>query len=361
MPPTASGVATIRLSELCQILQRYSLEARVDGADSEITAVNTLQDARPGEITFLSNVKYQDDVKTTKASAVIAKDGVPMPGEIAAIRCSDPYTAVTIAIIAIHGYRKHPQWGISEHACVDPSAKIGKNANIANGVSVARDVTIGDNCTFYPGCYIADGVRIGDDCTFYPNVVVYDDCVIGHRVTVHAGTCIGQDGLGYAPRDGSWLKIPQVGRTIIHDDVEIGANCAIDRATLGTTEIGAGTKFGNVIVIGHGTKVGADCMFAGVVGVAGSATIGKHVTVAGHAGIAGHLSIGDNATIAAKSGISNSVPANTTVFGAPAIPIEEARRVAAVTRKLPKWTQRIRKLEREMKELRALLQSQEEA
>ena len=278
----ASG---LHLSQLCNLLRASGLTAELEGADRAITGVNTLEDAGESEISFLANVKYARTLQNTKASAVLAGEGVAVPDRVSTIRCSDPYAAVTVAISEIHGQRKHPQWGISDRATIDPSAKIGDNANIAGGVTIRAGVEIGDNCTMYPGCYVADGVSIGHDCTLYPNVVIYDDCVLGDRVAIHAGSVIGEDGLGYAPVGDTWLKIPQVGRAVLGDDVEIGANCCIDRATLGRTEIGSGTKFGNAVVIGHGTKVGPNCLFVGLVGVAGSATIGRHVTLAGQVGV----------------------------------------------------------------------------
>ncbi len=342
----------LRLSELCQVISGNGFPAKLDGPDRTIRAVNTLEDAGDGEITFLSNPKYLSAVLETRASAVIVKDGITVPDRISTIRCADPYAGVTIAIIAIHGHRKHPQWGISPAASIHPTAKIGANANIANGVTVAANVTIGKNCNFYPGSYVGDGAVIGDDCTLFPNVVVYDYARLGNRVTIHAGSVIGQDGLGYAPHGDKWIKIPQVGRAVIGDDVEIGVNCAIDRATLGETRIGDGTKFGNVIVIGHGTKVGPDCMFIGLVGIAGSVTVGKHVTLAGQVGIAGHLTIGDNVQAGAQSGISNSVEPNSKILGAPAIPLEDARRCMIAIQKLPDWIKRVKELEKELVELK---------
>jgi len=350
-----TDVKPLRLNELCGILNNHGFSARLEGEDRLIRAVNTLEDAVDGEIAFLSNEKYLRAIGQTKASAIILKDGVAIPAGPSAVRCGDPYGAMTVAIITLHGHRQHPQWGVSERATIHPTARIGANPNIAGGVTIAADVRIGDNCTIYPGCYVSDGVRIGDDCILYPNVVIYDHCELGHRVTIHAGSVIGEDGLGYAPQEGKWVKIPQVGRAILHDDVEIGANCTIDRATLGRTEIGAGTKFGNVVVIGHGTKIGPDCMFVGLVGVAGSTTVGRHVTLAGQVGVAGHLTIGDEAKVAARSGIAGDVEANATVFGAPAIPIGEAKRAAIIYRKLPDWVERVKELEREVAALREQL------
>jgi UDP-3-O-[3-hydroxymyristoyl] glucosamine N-acyltransferase len=343
------------LSDLCQTLTANGFNARLEGEDRIIRACNTLEDATDGELSFLSNPKYQAALSRTKAAAVIVKDDVPTPPGLSAVRCNDPYAGITVAIIAIHGHRKHPTWHISPGARIDPSAHIGENPNIAGGATIAANVRIGDNCTIYPGCYIADGVTIGHDCTLFPNVVIYDHCVLGHRVTIHAGSVIGQDGLGYAPHNDKWVKIPQIGRTVLGDDVEIGANCAIDRATLGTTEIGSGTKFGNVVVIGHGTKIGPDCLFVGQVGVAGSVTVGRHVTLAGQVGVSGHISIGDNARAGAQSGIAGSIPPGEDVLGSPALPIENARRSLAAVSKLPDWLKRVRDLEREVKDLREKL------
>ena len=345
----------LQLSELSEIITKAGFPAKLEGEDRSITGVNTLSDARAGEITFLSNPRYATSVQETAASAVIARPGAEIPESLSVLRCDDPYGAVTVAIITLHGHRRHPRWGISPQASIDASARIGANPNIAAGVTIAAEVVVGDNCTFYPGCYLAEGVRVGNDCTLYPNVVIYNRCELGHRVTIHAGSVIGEDGLGYAPHGEKWVKIPQVGRALIGDDVEIGANCAIDRATLGQTEIGAGTKFGNVVVIGHGTKIGPDCMFVGLVGVAGSVTVGRHVTLAGQVGVAGHLAIGDGAMIGAQSGIAGDVEANASVFGSPAIPMENAKRSMYVFQKLPDWVRRIKDLEREVRELREKL------
>lgn len=349
---TEPKVPELQLSQLCEILSQHGLPARLDGEDCAISAVNTLEDATEGEISFLSNPKYTSALAETKASAVIIKEEDTPPSGLSCIRCTDPYAAVTAAIVFIHGYRKHPQWGRSDRATIDPTATLGDGVNIAPDVTVAAGAVIGANCTLYPGCYVGDGATIGNDCILYPNVVVYDHCVLGDRVTIHAGSVIGQDGLGYAPVGEKWIKIPQIGRAVIGNDVEIGANCAVDRATLGKTEVGPGTKFGNVVVIGHGTKIGPDCLFVGMNGVAGSANIGRHVTLAGQSGSAGHITLGDNVRVGGQSGATSDVPANTEVLGMPAIPVAQARRVAYALQKLPEWTKRIKALEQELKELR---------
>lgn len=345
------------LSQLCEIIAASGLTARIDGPDKSVCAVNTLEDAKPGEISFVSNPKYRHAVRDTRASAVILGEELSIPDSLSAIRCNDPYAAVTVAIITLHGHRVHPRWGVSDRATIDSSAAMGANPNIAAGVAIAADVSIGKNCTIYPGCYLGDGVTLGDDVTLYPNVVVYDGCALGNRVVIHAGSVVGEDGLGYAPRNDKWVKIPQVGRVVIGDDVEIGANCTIDRATLGQTEIGAGTKFGNLIVVGHGTKIGPDCMFVALIGLAGSVTVERHVTLGGQVGVAGHLTIGQNTRIGGKSGIYADVPADATLIGAPAIPAAEGKRSMIAVNKLPAWVRRVRELEREVRELRRLVDS----
>ncbi len=227
---------TLTTSALCKLITENGFPARLEGADVAIARVETLDGAAKGDLTFLSNPKYVDAVRETAASAIVAKDGVDLPDRLSVIRCDDPYAVITVAIIAIHGYRQHPRWEGGRKATIHPSATIGPEPNIAHYVTIEEDVTIGARCTIYPGGYVGPRARIGDDCILFPNVVIYDDSVLGHRVTIHAGSVIGQDGLGYAPVGDTWLKIPQVGRVVLGDDVEIGANCAIDRATLGAPQ-----------------------------------------------------------------------------------------------------------------------------
>ena len=190
---------------------------RLDGEDRLIRGVNTLGDATDGEITFLANQKYLSSLKETKASAVIARSDVAIPPGLSALRCNDPYGAVTVAIITLHGHRQHPRWGLSPQASIDPSARIGANPNIAGGVTVAADVVVGDNFTVYPGCYLADGVHIGDDCTLFPNVVVYNRCELGNRVTIQQDTTYPLDGciaITVRPeRPGKYIKYASAGMT----------------------------------------------------------------------------------------------------------------------------------------------------
>jgi UDP-3-O-[3-hydroxymyristoyl] glucosamine N-acyltransferase len=254
------------------------------------------------------------------------------------LKTKDPYYAFTLAMVRLHGHRRHPHSGIHPAAHVDPTASVGEGT------------------VLYPGVYVGPRARIGRDCILYPNVVVYDDCIIGDRVTLHACCSIGHDGFGYATHkdpDGVYRhhKIPQAGNVIIEDDVELGANCSVDRATMGSTVIGRGSKFSNNIAIGHGTKVGEHALFVAQVGIAGSTTIGHHVTIGGQSGVAGHLKVGNGVTVAAKSAVFNDLPDQITVLGAPAIPISKARRAMVVHAQLPELLERIRKLEQAVEEL----------
>ncbi len=342
----------LTLTELASFCTSQGIPCKVDGDPSaQVSTVATLEDAREGQISFLSNPKYLGQLATTRASAVLVRSDVESPRPMNLIRTPDPYAAVTAAIVRLHGHRQPPQWGISPEAHVAPTARLGRNANIAPNVHIDEDVQIGDNATFYPGVYVGRGCRVGDNALLFPNVVLYENCILGDRVTIHAGSVIGEDGLGYAPVDGKWVKIPQIGNVVVGDDVEIGANCTVDRATLGSTRIGAGTKFSNLIAIGHGTRIGEDCMFVAQVGVAGSVQVGRHVTVAGQAGIVGHITIGDNATVGARAGVTNSVEPGVTVLGEPAVPINECKRQLAVVQRLPELKNAVKRMRRDLDRL----------
>jgi UDP-3-O-[3-hydroxymyristoyl] glucosamine N-acyltransferase len=345
------------LAELCQVLEQHGMKPALQGDPSRrIRRVATLEDAAEGDVAFLSNPKYEKMLQATRATAVVLRPGVEAPPHVDLIRVDDPYAAITAFIVKLHGYR--------QHRCVPPdrtrssiheTAQIGENATIHPGVAIDEHAVIGRDAIIYPGCYIGPRCRLGDNVLLYPNVVLYDDTIVGERVTIHANTTIGEDGLGYAPVGGQWVKIPQIGHVEIEDDVEIGANCTIDRATLGRTRIGRGSKFSNLIAIGHGTQIGEHCLLVAQVGVAGSVTVGHHVTMAGQSGVVGHIRIGDHATIGAKAGVTNNVPEHETVLGAPAIPIRDMRRQIAHVAHLPELSQRIKTLEKEVAELRRQL------
>jgi UDP-3-O-[3-hydroxymyristoyl] glucosamine N-acyltransferase len=297
----------------------------------EISSAATLEAAAPGQISFLSNPRYEKLLASTRASAVIVGNSVR--SRVTLLRTADPYYAFMQAVVILHGHRRHPHRGIHRRAHIERSAKVGKGT------------------TVYPGVYVGPRAVIGRDCILYPNVVVYDDCVIGDRVILHAGAVIGQDGFGYATHGGVHHKIPQIGQVILEDDVEVGANVAIQRATLGATVIGRGTKLSDLISIGHAARIGPDGLLVALVGVAGSARIGDHVTIGGQAGVVGHIKIGSHVTIAARAGVINDVPDRAVMYGAPATAAPHGKRAVTLVAQLPDMLDRLRQLEQQVNEL----------
>lgn len=316
---------------LDQLAKQINAEVLGDGS-ADIYSCATLEDAQPGQVSFLANPKYLKQLETTQASAVIVAPSIAS-NRVTLLKTKDPYYAFRQAMILLHGQRKHPHSGIHPAAHVDPTADIGEGSIL------------------YPGVYVGPRAKVGRDCILYPNVVIYDDCILGDRVLIHAGSVIGTDGFGYATHKAEHHKIPQAGNVVVEDDVEIGANCAIERATLGSTIIGKGSKLCDLIAIGHGTKIGAHCLVVAQVGIAGSATVGHHVTIAGQAGIAGHLKIGDGATIGGQTGVINNIPDQAMVMGFPAMPVHRGRRVYTLFTQLPELADRVKKLEDKVEEL----------
>ncbi|MBA7620779.1 UDP-3-O-acylglucosamine N-acyltransferase [subsurface metagenome] len=312
--------------------------------DVVIRSASTLGRAGEGDISFLANSKYEKQLRTTKASAVIVgKEILSTPAPL--LIAEDPYYAFMQIMVLLHGHRKHKKVGISPRASISDSAKIGADCHIHDFVTISDDTKVGDGCIIYSGAYIGQSVQVGNDCIIYPNVTIYDGCKIGNRVIINANSTIGEDGFGYASYKGVHHKIPQIGTVIIEDDVEIGACCGIERGTLGDTFIGEGSKLGDLVTVGHGTKIGAHCLLVAQVGISGSTTLGHHCIVGGQAGIVGHINIGNNVIIAAQAGVINNIPNGKVVLGAPAIEANRAKRAYSMIQHLPEMRQNIRKLE----------------
>ncbi|MFQ6035963.1 MAG: UDP-3-O-(3-hydroxymyristoyl)glucosamine N-acyltransferase [Sedimentisphaerales bacterium] len=321
-----------------------------------IKSASTLGRAREGDISFLVNRKYQKQLRTTKASAVIvgketADTSVPL------LVAEEPYYAFMQVMVLLHGHRKHKKVGISSRASISDSAKVGIDCHIHDFVTIADEARVGDGCIIYPSVYIGQGVQVGNDSIIYPNVTIYDGCRIGNRVIINANTTIGEDGFGYASYKGVHHKIPQIGGVIIEDDVEIGACCGIERGTLGDTVIGQGSKLGDLVTIGHGTKIGPHCLLVAQVGIAGSTTIGHHCVVGGQVGIVGHINIGNNVTIAAQAGVVNNIPDGQVVLGAPAIEANQGKRAYSMIQYLPEMRQSIRNLQSQVEQITSSLES----
>ena len=312
--------------------------------DVIIRSASTLGRANEGDISFLANRKYEKQLKTTKASAVIVGKDVPATS-VSLLVAEDPYYAFMQIMVLLHGHRKHKKTGISSRASISDSAKIGADCHIGDFAVIEDEVKIRDGCIIYPGVYIGKGVQIGNDSIIYPNVTIYEGCRIGNRVIINSNSTIGEDGFGYATHKGVHYKIPQTGIVIIEDDVEIGTCCGIERGTLSDTIIGQGSKLGDLVAIGHGTKIGQHCLLVAQVGVAGSTNLGHHCTVGGQVGIVGHVNIGNNVTIGAQAGVINNIPDNTVVLGSPAIEAEQGRRAYSTLQYLPEMRQNIRELQ----------------
>ena len=317
----------------------------VGDPDLEIKGLGKIEAAGPGELTFLANPKYTKFLSTTKASAVLVSkefEDISIPH----IRVADPYLGFLLVLEQLNPPKAPGFTGIDPSANIDPDAHLAEDVCIGPLVYIGKNVTIGRGTVLYPGCVILDDVQIGENCKFYPNVSIREECLIGNNVIIHDGTVIGSDGFGFAPGASEYRKIPQRGIVRIEDDVEIGANCAIDRATIGETLIKKGCKLDNLIQIAHNVVIGENTVIAAQTGVSGSTKIGRNVTVAGQVGIVGHITIGDKSIIAAQSGISKDVPAGEIWFGDPAQPIMKQKKVEASLRHLPEIARKVHQLEK---------------
>jgi UDP-3-O-[3-hydroxymyristoyl] glucosamine N-acyltransferase len=300
--------------------------------DRAIMSVASLAQAKSDQLSFLSNRKYAADLAATKAGAVLVPQNLEGKDD-RWIRVDDPYFAFARIMTRWFSTRPMPK-GISPKAVVSSSAKLGAKVALGHFTIIGDNVVIGNNVTIFQGVSIEASSIIGDDCIIYPNVVIYDGSRIGNRCIIHSGVVIGSDGYGFATHGGKHHKIPQIGIVRIEDDVEIGAGTTIDRAALGETVIGEGTKIDNLVQIGHNVKVGKHCLLVSQVGIAGSTELGDYVAVAGQSGFSGHLKIGNRVQVAAKSAVLDDVPDDTKVMGSPAVPFTEFARRHAALKKL---------------------------
>jgi UDP-3-O-[3-hydroxymyristoyl] glucosamine N-acyltransferase len=329
--------------KLGELAERIGCELQGDAA-IEITAIRGLEDAGSGDLTFFANARYAAQLTSTQASAVIVATGMAaLP--IATLRAANPYLAFARALALFHEPLR-PRPGIHATAVVAASATVAEPASIGAYAVVGEDVVIGPGATIHPHVTIYDGVRIGRDFVAHASVVVRERVQIGDRVVLHPGAVIGGDGFGFVPGPEGAVKIPQTGIVVLEDDVEIGANTTVDRATIGATVIRRGAKLDNLVMIAHGCEVGAHSFLAAQVGIAGSTKVGRGVQMGGQAGAAGHLTIGDGVQVAAQSGIPSSVPAGKVVGGYPAVEAALWRRTSAALLRLPELLRRVRRLER---------------
>ncbi len=325
------------------------IEGSVEGdAQCQITGVSGIEEAQTGDLTFVANTKYASTVKTTKASAVIVPQDFPGFGKNI-IRCANPSFAFVKAA-GLFAEKTLPQLnGLHKTALIDTKAKCGKGVAVGPYAVIEAGVEIGADTVICSGCFIGHDTKIGSGCLIYPNVTIREKNLMGNRVIVHSGTVIGSDGFGFLTVDGVHKKIPQMGTVEIQDDVEIGANVTIDRARFAKTVIGKGTKIDNLVQIAHNVKIGEHCLIVSQVGISGSSTLEDHVTLAGQVGVAGHLTIGKNTIVASKSGIPSDVPPNSFVWGIPAKPHMQAKRVNASLQRLPEYVKTINLMKAQIK------------
>jgi UDP-3-O-[3-hydroxymyristoyl] glucosamine N-acyltransferase len=326
-----------------------------DGA-TVIRGVNGLKEAAPGDISFLANAKYAPLLETTRASAVIVGEGVS--SSIPSIQVKSPDLAFARVAARFNGMAVRPPPGVHPTAVVAATAALGRDVSVGSHAVIEDGASIGDGTVIHPQVYVGREARIGRDGQLYPQVVVRERCILGDRVILHSGAVVGSDGFGYATVDGVHHKIPQVGIVVLEDDVELGANVTVDRARFGQTIIRKGTKIDNLVQIAHNVVVGEGSLIAAQAGIAGSTTLGKHVMLAGQAGLVGHIVVGDRAIVTAQAGVGKNVPPGAMVSGEYAIDMKTHLKQLAALAKLPEALAEIRRLKKEIEELKQQLPGQ---
>ncbi|HLZ42537.1 MAG TPA: UDP-3-O-(3-hydroxymyristoyl)glucosamine N-acyltransferase [Candidatus Sulfotelmatobacter sp.] len=323
-----------------------TLHARLENGspDTEIAGVNGIEQAGPGELTFVSNPKYAAAARTTKASAVIVEEDFPAI-QTAMLRAKDPYLTFAHALELFHPAMRYAA-GVHPTAVVDPTARIGAGAHIGPYVVIDENVSIGANAVLLAHVVIYRGVTIGENFFAHAHSIVRENCRIGNNVLLQNGVVIGGDGFGFAKTaEGKWYKIPQPAPVIIEDDVEVQANSCIDRASVGETRIARGVKVDNLVQVGHGSHVGEDALLCAQVGLAGSSNIGNRVILTGQVGVVGHCKVGDNAIVTPQSGVAGDIPAGALVSGAPAVDHKAWLKYSAILPRLPEIARALRKKE----------------
>ncbi len=322
--------------------------------DVAVSAFGKIEEAQEGQLTFFANPKYEDYLYSTKASVIIINEAYDLKQKVNAtlIKVPDAYTAFATLLGKYQEIMQQQLTGIQEPSYISRTAKYGQQVFIGAFAYLGENVSVGNNTKIFPNVYLGDQVTVGDNTIIHPGVKIYHGCKIGSNVIIHAGTVIGSDGFGFAPQaDGSLQKVPQIGNVVVEDNVEIGANATIDRATMGSTIIKSGAKLDNLIQIAHNVEVGHSTVIAAQAGISGSTKIGNGVMIGGQAGLAGHLHVGDGAKINAQAGLGKSLKPGAAVTSSPAYDYGQAIRSQAVARTLPEMEKRIKELEILVKQL----------
>lgn len=322
----------------------------VGSKDVQVSGLSKIEEGEAGTLSFLANMKYAEYIYTTKASiAIVGKEFKPskeLPNSLTLIKVEDAY-ACFAKLLEVYNQMRTKQPKIEQPSFISESATIGKDIYLGAFAYIGDGAKIGDNVKIYPNAYIGDNAVIGDNTTVHPGASVYADCVVGENCILHSGCIVGADGFGFAPdENGDFQKVPQIGNVILEDNVEIGSNATIDRATLGSTILRKGVKLDNLVHIAHNVEIGKNSAFAAQAGVAGSAKIGENVMVGGQAGISGHIKVADRTSVVAQSGIPGNIKKSDRILmGSPGIDIEDFKKSYFGFRKLPYILQKLRELE----------------
>lgn len=346
-----------KLSEIAKLIR-----GKVEGnGDTMIKGASGIKEAKVGDLTFLANPKYVSLLETTKASAVVVEKSLKVSTEKPLIKVENPSLAFS-RLIELFGLPKLKfASGVHKSAVVSKKAKLGKGVSIGPCAVIEDGVVIGNSSIIRSGVYVGHGTKLGENCHLYPNVTVREGCVIGNRVIIHSGSVIGSDGFGYVAVRGVHHKIPQIGKVVIEDDVEIGASVTIDRARFDKTIIHKGTKIDNLVQIAHNCEIGENSIIVAQVGISGSTSIGKNAVLAGQVGVVGHVTIGDNTIIGAKGGVTKNVPPNSFYVGIPAVDARSFKRANAAIARLPALMAKFRALEKKLESLERLMDKDAEA
>ena len=329
-----------------------ALKGKIEGnKDVEVNTLSKIEEGKSGSLSFLANPKYTSFIYETQASIVIVNaDFQPAkPLSCTLIRVEDAYTAFS-QLLEMYNQVKLNKTGISPQSAIAISAKIGKNVYIGEFAVIGDNAIISDNAKIYPQVYVGDNCKVGENTTLFPGVKIYSDCIVGNNCTFHAGVVIGSDGFGFAPQsDSNYKKVAQIGNVIIEDNVEIGANTTIDRATLGSTIIRKGVKLDNLIQVAHNVEIGENTVMAALSGISGSTKIGKNCMIGGQVGMNGHIKIGDNVKIGAQTGIIGNIKDGVTIIGSPAMDAGAFMKSSVYFKKLPELAQKIYEIEKKLK------------
>ncbi len=317
-----------------------------------LTGVSSLEKAGPNDLAFLTNSRYASSVSQTKSPVILTDKELPGISKTFLLS-SNPYAALAKVIGLFYPPTKRPE-GIQSGAWVEVGARVDLTASVSAGVVISKGAQIGARTVLYPGVFIGENVRVGEDCIVYPNVTIRENCFLGKRVILQPGVVVGSDGFGFAKDGEEYKKIPQVGNVVLEDDVELGANVCVDRAVLGSTVIGKGSKLDNLIQIGHNVVIGSNTVMAALTGISGSTQVGNNVIMGGQVGLAGHLKIGDNVTLATRTGVMEDILEKGVYWGSPSCKMNEEMKNVAAYRQLPELIKRIRVLEKALEKIRVV-------